>query len=167
MLNAGLPLPLGEGRGEGSSRFSLPAEAQWEHACRAGTTTRFPYGDDPGYQELGNYAWHKANSSDATHPVGQKKPNAWALYDMLGNAWEWCEDRWHSRYSGAPLDESPWLNRGDHRRLLRGSAYRHPPEKLRSADRAADDPNTLLGGFRVALSLSMVDLAGVLKEAEK
>ena len=74
--------------------YRLPTEAEWEYACRAGTSTRFSYGDDPGYTNLTNYAWYEDNSGGTTHAVGQKLPNLWGLHDMHGNIPEWCLD-WH------------------------------------------------------------------------
>ncbi|MGB2862114.1 MAG: SUMF1/EgtB/PvdO family nonheme iron enzyme [Sedimentisphaerales bacterium] len=74
-------------------KFRLPTEAEWEYVCRAGSRTRFHYGDDPNESELSQYAWWWDNSDSETHPVGQKKPNAWGLHDMHGNVREWCSDR--------------------------------------------------------------------------
>jgi len=72
------------------TNFRLPDETEWEYACRAGSKTRFHYGDDPNYSQLDSYAWYYDNSKGSTHPVGQKKPNKWGLYDMHGNVSEWC-----------------------------------------------------------------------------
>ncbi len=131
--------------------YRLPTEAEWEYACRAGTTTRFYFGDDAN--QLGDYAWYKGNSQQTTHPVGQKKPNAWGLYDMSGNVWEWCEDNWHDSYKSAPSDGSAWLKNGnDNRSPLRGGSWYNVPANCRSAYRNftyRPDYSLINDGFRV------------------
>jgi formylglycine-generating enzyme required for sulfatase activity len=98
--------------------YRLPSEAEWEYACRAGTT-----GDYAG--DLDAMAWYGKNAENKTHPVGQKQPNAFGLYDMHGNVWEWCEDIWHDSYKGAPTDGSAWLSGEDtHSRIIRGGSWR-------------------------------------------
>ncbi len=116
--------------------FRLPSEAEWEYAYRAGTTTRFYWGDDPDYTNIDNYAWYYDNAGLESHDVGLKLPNPWGLYDMAGNVWEWCEDDWHINYIDAPDDGSPWTNepRGSGR-LLRGGSWYHGPEDSRAASR--------------------------------
>ena len=133
--------------------YRLPTEAEWEYACRAGTTTRYYFGDDAS--QLGDYAWYSANSQSKTHPVGQKRPNAWGLYDMSGNVWEWCEDDWHDNYIGAPTDGSAWLINNDNRshlKCLRGGSWFESPNLCRSAYRSGNLPDGVynFNGFRVA-----------------
>ncbi len=89
-------------RGEGV--FRLPTEAEWEYACRAGTTTRFYWGDDPDYKKMDEYVWHAGYPDGTTHPVGQKKPNPWGLYDMGGNVSEFCQDRYGPYETGEQVD---------------------------------------------------------------
>jgi len=131
--------------------YGLPTEAEWEYACRAGTTTRYYFGDDAS--QLGDYAWYIANSQSKTHPVGQKKPNAWGLYDMSGNVWEWCEDDWHDNYIGAPTDGSAWINNNDNDyRIRRGGSWYYDPNNCRSAYRSNYNRRGLTDddfGFRV------------------
>ena len=130
--------------------YRLPTEAEWEYACRAGTTTRFYFGDDAN---LKDYGWYDGNSQKTTHPVGQKRTNAWGLYDMNGNVWEWCEDNWHSSYIGAPTDGSAWIkNNNDYDyRILRGGSWFVDPSHCRSAYRYSRDRRNSFDdyGFRV------------------
>ena len=114
--------------------YRLPSEAEWEYACRAGSTGKYCFGDDEN--QLENYAWYLDNSGKKTHPVGEKKPNQFGLYDMHGNVWEWCEDGWHDSYKGAPTDGSIWSS-GSGLRVLRGGSWFNP-SGVRSAYRFRD-----------------------------
>jgi formylglycine-generating enzyme required for sulfatase activity len=122
--------------------FDLPSEAQWEYACRAGTTTLYSFGDDDA--DLGDYSWYWTNSngtggSYGTHPVGTKLPNAWGLYDMHGNVFEMCLDSGFPPYNyvGAPTDGSAWESETSPDRVYRGGGWdsRNFPWGLRSASR--------------------------------
>ncbi|MFH0963689.1 MAG: formylglycine-generating enzyme family protein [Planctomycetota bacterium] len=135
--------------------LSLPSEAQWEYACRAGTTTLYYSGDDQkGFDEIG---WGLTNSDALTHPVGRKKPNAWGLYDMLGNVWEWCEDDYVYKYDGAPTDGSARIeNPRTLTRALRGGSWSNStgPTTNSSASRFNSAPGNASNdvGFRVVLT---------------
>jgi formylglycine-generating enzyme required for sulfatase activity len=138
--------------------YRLPTEAEWEYACRAGTTTDYYFGDDAN--QLGDYAWYYENSNSTTHRVGQKKPNGWGIYDMSGNVWEWCEDDWHNSYAGAPDDGTAWLdndNRSQSLKCLRGGSWYFYPDGCRSAIRTGCYPvNHSIGiGFRVVCDNQM------------
>ncbi len=139
---------------EGTDKYRLPSEAEWEYACRAGTTTRYSFGDSES--ELGDYAWYSSNSGSQTHPVGQKKANPWGLYDMHGNVYEWVQDCWHSDYNGAPTDGSAWvvaceLGYYGASRLFRGGSWRRYAGSCRSACRRHVDPRDrdFILGFRL------------------
>jgi eukaryotic-like serine/threonine-protein kinase len=135
--------------------FRLPSEAEWEYACRAGTATRYYWGDDPGLSNIGNHAWYNANANDFARPVGQKLPNLWGLHDMSGNALEWCEDDFHNGYTGAPADGSAWVDtptRGLYRVFRGGSAFTNADSNRSGSRKYFYLPNNsqASGGFRVA-----------------
>jgi len=133
-------LSLAPARRNAGATFSLPTEAQWEYACRSGTTTAFHFGEDPDHRRLGNCAWHHGNSGGRSHTVGQKEPNPWGLYDITGNVWEWCSD-WYGSYTKEAVTdptgptEPTDLDRGG-RRVARGGAWNGPGMRGRSADRS-------------------------------
>jgi formylglycine-generating enzyme required for sulfatase activity len=133
------------GRLPADCEYTLPTEAQWEYACRAGTT-----GDYAG--DLDEMAWYAGNSGRTTHAVGTKKPNAWGLYDMHGNVWEWCLD-WRGDYPGGSVtDPTGPLSGG--RRVGRGGCWGNRADNCRSAFRGGSRPGVRGGhlGFRLALS---------------
>lgn len=132
--------------------YRLPTEAQWEYACRAGTTNRFSFGDDPGYTELSRYAWYEVNSGGATHPVGAKSPNPWGLYDMHGNVWEWCLDWYADSLPGGSVTDPQGPASGSYR-AFRGGGWERRAEFCRSAGRSwfSYNPGEGYIGFRVAL----------------
>jgi formylglycine-generating enzyme required for sulfatase activity len=111
----------------------LPSEAEWEYACRAGTTTAYSFGDKAA--DLGDYAWYHGNAKGNDPPVGKKKPNAWGLYDMHGYVWEWTADAWSDSHEGAKADGSPRVNAKEKARVVRGGAWTDNADAARSASR--------------------------------
>ena len=134
---------------EGTDKYRLPSEAEWEYAARAGTTTRYSFGDSES--RLGEYAWYGGNSGSEIHPVGQKKPNSWGLYDMHGNVEEWIQDLYHYQYKGAPTDGSAWDDGVDSFRVKRGGDWVYRAQNCRSAARSYGLPDECYRtlGFRL------------------
>jgi len=139
--------------------YRLPTEAEWEHACRAGSGSRFSFADDLGYIELGDYAWFRGNSSNQVHIVGQKHPNSWDLYDMHGNVAEWCLDSMHP-YQGEKLAD-PFSTNSPETRCVRGGTWNDPGKLLRAASRREESRDSHLNGvgFRVVLAGKIVPFA--------
>lgn len=137
---------------EAGRLYRLPTEAEWECACRAGTTTSYPFGND--MTDLKNHAWFLLNSGGETHPVGQKHPNRWGLYDMLGNTWEWCDD-WYGEYPREFVVDPKGPACGD-RRVRRGGAWYLEPEFCTPYFRAGANPRKPYDstGLRVAMHIS-------------
>jgi len=134
----------------GEGKFQLPTEAQWEYACRAGSKTQYCFGDDES--KLGDCAWYDKNSDRKTHPVGEKKPNAWGLYDMHGNIQELCQDWWqYGYYKDSPVDDPTGAATGSDR-VLRGGGCTNPAGYCRSAYRYEFVPGYFLyfWGLRVS-----------------
>ena len=128
--------------------FDLPNEAQWEYACRAGTTTRYYWGNSMN----GSYAWYVDNSISSTHTVGGRTSNAWGLYDMSGNVWEWCLD-W---YGVLAYGTDPKGSSSGSQRMLRGGSWGYDAADCTSSRRGHGDPSagSYYYGFRLARTLS-------------
>jgi formylglycine-generating enzyme required for sulfatase activity len=134
----------------GGARYRLPTEAEWEYACRAGTTTRYSFGD--WNTNLEDYAWFGGNSDRRSHPVGQKRPNAWGLFDMNGSVWEWCGDWYGYNYYGrSPVDDPPGPS-GSTVHVNRGGSWSSNFQVCRAAFRGTGSPGLRSNniGFRVA-----------------
>jgi formylglycine-generating enzyme required for sulfatase activity len=142
-------LERAEGRIPANMSYRLPTEAEWEYASRAGTTTRFSYGDDPDFAELDAYGWYLGNSNLRTHPVGQKLPNPWGLYDMHGHVWEWCLD-WYGPYAEGPAIDPEGPETGTSR-VIRGGTFANRSSWCRSSNRDTPHGATYDFGFRVVL----------------
>lgn len=139
-------------------KYRLPSEAEWEYAARAGGISEWSFGNDDS--KLVNYAWYLQNSGRQTHPVGQKLPNAFGLFDMHGNVFEWTQDCWHDTYTGAPTWGSAWTTGcyGDYR-VLRGGSWTGSQTVLRSAYRSTGSPfnRDNFNGFRLAHDQRAID----------
>ena len=129
--------------------YRLPTEAEWEYACRAGTSTEYYSGIS--ISDVKRVSWYYGNSGGKTHQVETKAPNAWGLYDIHGNVWEWCEDYYHKSYNGAPNDGSAWVSPSVKYRILRGGSWKNEPRFCRSACRHwhASDYRSNVIGFRL------------------
>ena len=120
-----------------ASGYRLPTEAEWEYACRAGSKTAYSFGADPG--QLGRFAWFKDNANKKTHPIGQKQPNAWGLYDMHGNVSEWCNDIYDEAYYQKSSADNPRGPAEGKQYVLRGGSWASSADASRSAYRVGED----------------------------
>ena len=138
-----------------SRPYRLPTEAEWEYACRAGTRTRYSYGYDEAGME--HHAWFEANSSASTHPVGQKRPNAWGLYDVHGNVYEWCSDGYGAYTEASTPVDDPTGTTASVYRVYRGGCWYTPASQCRSAIRLRSQSRKRSGslGFRVVCDVEV------------
>jgi formylglycine-generating enzyme required for sulfatase activity len=136
------------------AEYRLPTEAEWEYACRAGTTTLWYSGDAEG--ALKEHAWFGETSAGKTRPVGKKSPNAWGLYDMHGNVWEWCQDWWSDRYdTTSPMDDPLGASGGWHR-VMRGGSWDNSASQTRASYRSKYGPGGRFEylGYRLARTVA-------------
>jgi formylglycine-generating enzyme required for sulfatase activity len=141
------------GRTSANTVYRLPTEAEWEYACRGWTSSAFSYGEDPGHAGLAGFGWCVENGGSSTHPVGQKLPNPWGLYDMHGNVWEWCQNWGDYYYAGGIVTDPPGPATGA-TRAHRGGGWGSSAADCRSANRGNGDPagRDTACGFRVVLA---------------
>ncbi|MDK2938525.1 MAG: hypothetical protein PWQ51_689 [Methanolobus sp.] len=140
---------------ENTDKYRLPTEAEWEYACKAGNDTDFSFTneatdlDEYGWSD--SYGWCAINANGTTHPVGEKKANAWGLYDMHGNVWEWVQDSWHDNYENAPADGTAWEEENSSDRVGKGGSWMDGPNYCKSAFRGSLDANSTsyVLGFRI------------------
>jgi formylglycine-generating enzyme required for sulfatase activity len=128
-------------------QYRLPSEAEWEYACRAGGRHEYC-----GSDSVDSVAWYTSNSGGKTQLAARKQANAWGLYDMSGNVWEWTQDCYNANYNGAPSDSSAWTGGECKYRVLRGGSWYSNPDVLRAAGRGSNSPDYrgYSLGFRVA-----------------
>ncbi|AKB31227.1 serine/threonine kinase [Methanosarcina siciliae HI350] len=138
---------------ENTYKYRLPSEAEWEYASRAGTQTRYSFGDDES--KLKEYAWYVKNSGRKTHPIGRKQSNPWGLYDMHGNVWEWVQDNWHENYNDSLSDGKAWEDLDNSLRVSRGGSWYCIAESCRSAGRFGREHDSHFAnlGFRLVKEL--------------
>ena len=134
-------------------QYRLPSEAEWEYAARAGTSSKWGFGDNEN--QLSVYSWFFDNSSKNTHPVAEKRPNSFGLFDTHGNVWEWTQDYWNRNYSGAPSDGSAWIYGEITHRVVRSGSFSDSSRDLRAAVRGMNLTTVRVNniGFRLARSL--------------
>ncbi|MXX10374.1 MAG: formylglycine-generating enzyme family protein [Nitrospira sp. SB0677_bin_15] len=137
--------------------YRLLSEAEWEYVARAGTTTKYWWGNEIGTNNANCLDCGSQGDMEGTAPVGSFAANGFGVFDTAGNVWEWVEDCWNDNYEGAPTDGQAWMNGNCHRRVVRGGSWVNFPEYVRPADRIRLDPglrNSSYGGFRLARTLT-------------